>query len=475
VILISIVSLLVANHSAVQYFVANYPPIISRLPPETMSGDRLIWALTLTVVVFAFSMLPLFKNRQRRSIDTVTLSIERIAMGIVILAAIGYFKWSIRLPRSTLIALGGLLVVLLPLWLLFTGTRPTSERALIVGANPFEIERAASSIPHDIVGYLSPQAAVRVRSTVRTDGGSVLGKSLPAHGEIDWVGTDIDRLGGISRLEEILIEQNIDTVIIAFGETDRGEFFGALETCRELGVRAIVDETHADSVLVAGGYTDGFVEVAIEPWAWWDHLGKRALDIVFSSVALLALSPMMVLIAIAIKLDSPGSVLYAQFRTAGFGRTFPVYKFRTMVPESESTIPIDDEENDRITGVGRVLRKSNLDEIPQLWSIFAGEMSVVGPRATWVEEEEQILADVAGWRKRWFVKPGLTGLAQVNEVTSTEPECKLTYDIEYIQRQSLSYDIRLILRQFLNVGRDVAELLVGDEGPDGSRASPRND
>jgi lipopolysaccharide/colanic/teichoic acid biosynthesis glycosyltransferase len=164
----------------------------------------------------------------------------------------------------------------------------------------------------------------------------------------------------------------------------------------------------------------------------------------------------MIAIAVAIKLDSPGPVLYSQDRTTTFGETFRLYKFRTMTPRSGDTTPVDDEENVHITRVGRLLRRTHLDEIPQLYSILAGDMSAVGPRAAWIEEEEQFLEAREGqWRKRWFVKPGLTGLAQVNEVSSTNPELKLHYDIEYIRHQSFGLDVKIVSRQIRTVLMDL--------------------
>ena len=119
--------------------------------------------------------------------------------------------------------------------------------------------------------------------------------------------------------------------------------------------------------------------------------------------------------------------------------------------------PVDDDENERITRVGRVLRRTHLDEIPQLWSILRGDMSVVGPRAVWTEEEYLLENESEMWRKRWFVKPGLTGLAQINDVSSLNPEEKLRYDLQYVRDQSFQYDLQIVTRQLWKVGADVLE------------------
>jgi len=164
-------------------------------------------------------------------------------------------------------------------------------------------------------------------------------------------------------------------------------------------------------------------------------------------------------IAVAIKLDSPGPVFYRQERTTQFGDRFSVYKFRTMVPESESVSPGADA--DRITRVGRLLRRMHLDELPQLWAIFVGTMSVVGPRAAWTAEEEVLERRMQTWKKRWFVKPGLTGLAQINDVSSENSRAKLQYDLTYIRNQSFRFDVKIVVRQLWMVLREALSLLSG--------------
>ena len=102
-----------------------------------------------------------------------------------------------------------------------------------------------------------------------------------------------------------------------------------------------------------------------------------------------------------------------------------------------------------------------MDEIPQLWSILVGDMSVVGPRAAWTQEEAVLEQETDAWRKRWFVKPGLTGLAQINDAKSTDPERKLRYDIQYIREQSFWGDVAIVIRQLWKVWKDVVGMVVG--------------
>ena len=193
---------------------------------------------------------------------------------------------------------------------------------------------------------------------------------------------------------------------------------------------------------------------------------KRLFDLVFAGLGLLCALPLLIGIAIAVKVDSPGPVFYTQERTTQFGETFQVYKFRSMIPESESAVPGDD--HDRITRFGRLLRKTHLDELPQLWAIIIGQMSVVGPRAAWTAEEQLLQDEIQTWQKRWFVKPGLTGLAQINNASSETPRAKLQYDLTYIKNQSLWFDSKIVVRQLWMVFIDVISLLT-------SRMSSRTD
>ncbi|ADD03709.1 sugar transferase [Natrialba magadii ATCC 43099] len=457
VVLLTMLAVLVANHELPQSLFTTHVPVFNRLDVTVLSGSSLYWAMGLSVAAVAGALIPLYKPQPRRVLDTIFLAQKRIIVGGLALSTLGYFNWSYRLPRATLVMTIGLLLVMIPVWLIWIRHRPdeSAKRALIVGDDPGQIDRIAPAVTSPIFGYLCPTGDIDEfrggsSSTTAADGGVT--DSSPA------TGTDItmlNRLGGLSRLEDILVEFDIDTVVLAFRQPDRAEFFGTLDVCHEHGVDAKTHREYADSVLVSERAVGDIVTVDIEPWDPLDHLFKRGFDLLFATIGLVLFAPLMLVIALAITLDSPGPVLYSQDRTAGFGETFPVYKFRTMVPEGESAVPSSDTENDRITRVGRFLRKTHLDELPQLWSILCGDMSVVGPRAAWTEEEVLLEEDAPAWRKRWFVKPGLTGLAQVNGAKSTAPQMKLRYDLEYIRRQSFWLDLKLVIRQCWGVVRDL--------------------
>lgn len=215
----------------------------------------------------------------------------------------------------------------------------------------------------------------------------------------------------------------------------------------------MVHRDHAEDVLTAGVAGGDLVEVDLDPWDWQDYVVKRVFDVRFAAGGLVVLSPVILVIAVAVKLDSSGSVLYSQERTAEFGDTFTVHKFRSMVTDAETETGAKLSEEDRggvdprVTRVGRFLRRTHPDEIPQLWSILVGHMSVVGPRPERPELDTDMESGAEDWLCRWFVKPDLTGLTQINDVTGHDPEEKLRYDIECIRSQSFWVDLRIVLRR----------------------------
>jgi lipopolysaccharide/colanic/teichoic acid biosynthesis glycosyltransferase len=178
---------------------------------------------------------------------------------------------------------------------------------------------------------------------------------------------------------------------------------------------------------------------------------KRIFDILLSAFGLLCSSPLWLVFALLIKLQDGGPVFYGQERVGKNGRVFRVLKFRSMIVDAErQTGAVWAIENDpRVTRVGRLLRATAMDELPQIWNIFTGDMSFVGPRAERPELVEQFAASIRGYRDRLSVKPGLTGLAQVYGRYDTLPQHKLKFDRLYIRRQSLGLDLRLIMLSFL--------------------------
>jgi lipopolysaccharide/colanic/teichoic acid biosynthesis glycosyltransferase len=178
-------------------------------------------------------------------------------------------------------------------------------------------------------------------------------------------------------------------------------------------------------------------------------LTKRGLDIVGSILGLVILFIPFILICTIIVADSPGGPFYSQVRLGKDEKPFRLYKFRTMNIDAEADEMKWAEDNDpRVTKIGKFLRKTRLDELPQLINILAGQMSLVGPRPERPEFYDIFDTYIVGYRQRMKVLPGLTGYAQVMGGYDLQPEEKIVYDIEYIENQSLRMDLYCILKTF---------------------------
>src|SRR5262245_1881417 len=186
-------------------------------------------------------------------------------------------------------------------------------------------------------------------------------------------------------------------------------------------------------------------------------LAKRALDITLSGLGLVASAPVWLGLAAAIKLEDGGPVFFGQDRVGEGGRMFRALKFRSMIPNAEAGIgAVQASENDpRVTRIGRVMRATAMDELPQLWNIFRGDMSFVGPRALRPGEIETTgngqhvaMEAIPGFIERHSVRPGLTGIAQIFAPRDVPRRYKFKYDVIYVENQSFALDVRLILLSF---------------------------
>jgi lipopolysaccharide/colanic/teichoic acid biosynthesis glycosyltransferase len=186
-------------------------------------------------------------------------------------------------------------------------------------------------------------------------------------------------------------------------------------------------------------------------------MAKRALDVLLSLFGLAASSPLWLIFAAAIRLEDGGPVFYRQERVGQHGRVFGALKFRSMRPDAEATSgAIQSGEHDpRVTRVGRLMRATAMDELPQLWNILCGDMSFVGPRALRPGEIESAadgqvvrLEDIPGYEQRISVRPGLTGVAQIYAARDIPRRQKFRYDHLYIAKRSWTLDVRLILLSF---------------------------
>jgi sugar transferase (PEP-CTERM system associated) len=176
---------------------------------------------------------------------------------------------------------------------------------------------------------------------------------------------------------------------------------------------------------------------------------KRAADFTLAGVGIVLAAPLMALTALAVRLESPGPVLYRQERVGANGRVFTLSKFRSMCADAEGGTPVwATDKDDRVTRVGRFIRLTRLDELPQLWNVLRGDMSLVGPRPERPYFVEKLAAQIPFYTERHAVKPGVTGWAQVKyRYGSTVEDAmeKLRYDLYYIKHQSLAFDLTIVI------------------------------
>ena len=181
---------------------------------------------------------------------------------------------------------------------------------------------------------------------------------------------------------------------------------------------------------------------------WGLKLYKRLISLVLGSIAMILTAPLMLLATIAIRLDSPGGIIFRQKRIGENGEPFTIYKFRTMYDGADKLhLRPAEHEDSRITRVGKWLRRSRLDELPQLFNILKGDMAFVGPRPFVPEQEEECAALIPFYRERWLAKPGATGWAQINRgynATLDDNREKLAYDLFYIKNVSLGLDLYIL-------------------------------
>jgi sugar transferase (PEP-CTERM system associated) len=260
---------------------------------------------------------------------------------------------------------------------------------------------------------------------------------------------------GFDHLYDLAVKEEVKNMIVAFDEK-RGVFpYQQLLECKVRGIN-IIDgvsfyEKLAGKLLVEKInpswliFSEGFNKSRSS------RLVKRVVGLILSSLMLIVLSPIMLLVIVAIKLDSRGPVLFSQERVGEFGVPFTLHKFRSMRTDAEAkTGPVWAQEDDpRVTRLGRFMRKVRLDELPQLWNVFTGEMSFVGPRPERQFFVEELKKKIPYYNERFSVKPGVTGWAQIRyPYGATEKDAleKLKYDLYYIKNMSFAFDMMVIFR-----------------------------
>ncbi len=269
------------------------------------------------------------------------------------------------------------------------------------------------------------------------------------------VGTQLEGapiVGGLDDLEGFMASHRVDQVVIALPLEEQGALRGMMAVLSESTADVKIVPDLVQYVTLSGGVEEfgGLPLLSLQhgPLEGWNGVIKRLFDVVFSALALLVALPVMIACAIAVKLSSPGPVLYSQERVGLDGRRFRALKLRTMVADAETAgARMASPADPRTTPVGGFLRRLSLDELPQLWNILRGEMSLVGPRPERPVFIEEFKRQIPRYQLRHKVKAGLTGWAQVNGLRGqTSIEKRIEYDLYYIENWSLWLDIKILAR-----------------------------
>jgi Undecaprenyl-phosphate glucose phosphotransferase len=262
----------------------------------------------------------------------------------------------------------------------------------------------------------------------------------------------LPRLGCVEDLEAIVAEHRIDHVFVALPLSRYAELPKVYESVSHVlaEVQLVPDIPNLAGMRLGMLEIDGtpFLSLRENPHRGWAHLAKRGMDLALGTVALLLTAPVMLALAVLIKLTSPGPVFYRQSRTGLGGRHFDMLKFRSMPVDAERrTGPVWATRNDtRCTRLGQVMRKWSLDELPQLFNVLAGDMSLVGPRPERGIFVEKFRREIPNYTQRHQVKAGITGWAQVNGWRgNTSLRHRLRCDLYYIANWSVGLDLKILM------------------------------
>jgi len=414
--------------------------------------ERYLW---FGAVVTLAGLLILRSFRLYRSARTARLSQElwTLAQGIAILAALAALaSYTLRgeLARSVLflfalLAAGSLMVGHVVIRMTLRALRRSGRNlrhVVIVGTGELA-ERVARKMQSESDYGLS--VIGMVSASAMPDGTRVAG--LPV-------------LGSVADLPGVVERARAELVYVALSRTEHEAELDALDRLADstAAVRLVPDLARAHTLNASVEDFDGtpVVLVTETPEQGWNGVLKRGFDLVVSAVGLVVLSPVLALLALWVKLDSPGPVLYAQDRVGVNGKRFRMLKFRTMRVDAEADGPGWSRPGDpRRTGAGVVLRRLSLDELPQLWNVLVGHMSLVGPRPEQPVFVDRFRASIPRYMLRHHVKSGITGWAQVNGLRGDTPlEQRIEYDLYYIEHWSMSFDLKILFLTVFRMFRD---------------------
>jgi sugar transferase (PEP-CTERM system associated) len=399
-------------------------------------------ALIVAVLIFCMYYFDLYDSivlSNRREI--ATRMVQVLGTACIVLALLYHFYPQLGLNPSIFVTGLMLVAVLLFGWrrlfLLLNRSERMSERAVVLGGGPLVLSLAneIQSRPElgiNLLGYVShePNPLAKIRQISGVDEISTKVKEL---GIARIIVAMADRRGRLP-VEELL---KLKTQGIQIQD--------GFDVFESVTGRVALESLRPSWLLFSSGFQASRFML----------IYKRIFDIVWSLVALAIAAPVMLVVAVATRLDSPGPAIYHQKRIGKDGKTFTVYKFRSMF-QGAGKIDVHapaEQDDPRVTHVGRWLRRLRLDELPQLLNILAGDMSFIGPRPFVPDQEEELVKQIPFYSQRWTVKPGASGWAQVHRgycATLEDNAEKLSYDLFYIKNISIGLDL-LILFQTVKI------------------------
>jgi exopolysaccharide biosynthesis polyprenyl glycosylphosphotransferase len=395
------------------------------------------------VVVTVLALEGVYRNRRGQLfIDEVFSSVRGLAVAaVVVLALIGLYH-DFSYSRTTFLYWVIATAALIPLGRFLIRVYNSRRRAQGIGS-----ERAL------VVGWGAAADLLVQRMRMFPDYGytlvGVLADTVPKGTEVG----EVEVLGGTRQLARIVDRLDVAVVFIALSDVSQDRILQMIDSCRDRKVdfRIAPSMLEIMTTQVTADHLDGIPLLQLRRGLDIDagaQFGKRAFDLVVTGLGLTLLSPLMALIAVSIKLTSRGPVVIHQDRIGLDGRVFQMHKFRSMGVDAEAgSGPVWASEDDpRRTGVGKLLRRLSLDELPQLFNIVSGDMSLVGPRAERPSFVREFSERYPRYADRLRVRPGLAGWAQSNDLRGQTPvEERLIYDLYYIENWSLSFDLKILL------------------------------
>ncbi len=293
----------------------------------------------------------------------------------------------------------------------------------------------------------------------RSAGNRILGYVNVNHKSKNLAGEYIDNLGSIDAATDIIKEHGIEEVIIAIESSEQDTVGNIINQLTQTGVRIKAIPSTYDlltgKVKISSLYGTPLLEISPDLIPFWQYALKQILDILFSLILLVVLSPLILILAIGIKCTSKGPVIYSHERIGRFGKPFRMYKLRTMVVNAEKNGPeLSSREDSRITPIGRFMRKHRFDEIPNFVNVLKGEMSLVGPRPERKFFIDQIIQRAPEYMQLQKVKPGITSWGQVKfgyAKSVDEMIERMRYDLIYMENMSLYVDFKIMIYTLITI------------------------